>query len=172
MNTAITISNDLLTIGNVRLSANNHIAEAKGSDIIIVHVSDSKNKVFSADVAAVTLNGTSDSTTAEFCQAFNAQAGLSVKRNTDYPDTIISAKLTVGTVKAKVADHAKPGYVEIETDGDNSGLVYIGDTDVDNSSAVMAAEKKRYFELADLSKLYVLGSEAGQVVYVTGAYKN
>ena len=180
MKTAISISNDLLTIGEVTLNANSHVAEAKGTDIIIVHVAGTKSKVFMAPVSSVTLNSTAHASTAAFCAAFNALAKSTpekrsmdeMKSNTDYPDTLFSAKVTVGAEKARVANYAKPGYIEVETNDDNTGTIYIGDTNVTSDSAHMAAGKKRFFEIDDLSKIYVLGSEAGQILYITGAYKN
>ena len=180
MKTPIMIPNALLSIGDVRLNASNHIAEAKGTDIIIVNIAATSRKVFMSALSQVTLNGASYATTAAFVTAFNALSLSSPERrsldnmkiNTDYPDTLISNKITVGEAKAQVAPFVKAGYVEIETDDDNSGTVYIGGTDVSAADANMAPGKKRYFELSDLSKIYVLGSAAGQIVNVTGAYKN
>jgi hypothetical protein len=177
--TNIVISNGLLTIGNKSYNASEYSANAEGTKIVIVHKSNDKNRLEEYLLSELKLNNAAYVTTATFCAAFNALASskealdlLGVKANTNYPDTLISEKKTVNAVKVQAANHAKPGYIEIETADDNSGTIYVGGAGVDANSCNMAAGKRRSFEVDDLSKIWLLGSGAGQVVNISGAYKN
>ena len=185
--TNITIANKLLTIGLAGYNADDCVARIKNSTtVIIINRNEPKDGLFEGIVSALKINNTGYATAALFCKAFNELAGgktaddilhtreeaTDIRANTDYPDTIISSKLTIGAVKAQAANLQKPGYIEIETDDDNSGVIYVGGAAVDANSCNMKAGKRRSFEVDDLSKIWLLGSDAGQVVNVSGAYKN
>jgi hypothetical protein len=171
MKTLITISNDLLTVDGVSYNAGNYAALAKENDITIVHNNNSDDKIFEGAYSNLKLNGTSYGSAVLFCNAFNALSGAAIKRNTDYPDTIISTVLTPNTETA-ITDQAKPGSVILTTPAANTGLIYVGITGVGSSNYALASDKSIPLELKDLSKIFVKNSVAGEKVHVIGSYKS
>ncbi len=186
MTTNIIISNGLMTIGTKTFDPANYSAHAEGTNVVIVHRNNDKNRLEQYNIGDVKLNNTSYNTPALFCAAFNALAGgkidsdilhtreeaTDIRANTDYPTHIVSRHTTIGAQKAKAADFQKPGYLEIEADENNAGVVYVGDTNVSAASRNLKAGKKAVFEVDDLSKIYILGSVADQVVEISGGYKD
>jgi hypothetical protein len=171
MKTLITITNDLLTIDGASYNAGNYSARADKNDISIVHTNNSDDDIFDGVYSNLKLNGTSYGSAVLFCNAFNALAGAAVKRNTDYPDTLLSAVLTPNNEGA-ITDQAKPGSVILTTPAANTGLIYIGLTGVGASNYALAADKSIALELKDLSKIFVKNSVAGEKVHVIGSYKS
>lgn len=171
MKTAITISNDLLTIGTNSFSAAIYIAQKVKDDINIVHSEDAEDMIFSGKFDSATLNGAAYQSAVLFCSAFNALAGNQLKRNTDYPDELISAVLTPNN-EAAITAQAKPGSVILTTPAANTGFIYVGLTGAGSSNYALAADKTIALELKDLSKIFVKNSVAGEKVHVIGSYKS
>jgi hypothetical protein len=171
MKTLITISNDLLTINEKSVNAGNYLAQAVGNDISIVHISNDDERLFDGAFGNLKLNGTAYGSAVLFCNAFNALSGAAIKRNTDYPDELISSVLTPNTEGAITAQ-AKPGSVILTTPAANTGFIYVGITGVGSSNYALAADKSIALELKDLSKIFVKNSVAGEKVHVIGSYKS
>jgi hypothetical protein len=170
--TDILISGGLLTISAASYNADDYAAEVTSNVVVIVHKNNPKNRLMEETFSKLKLNGAAYGSAVLYAAAFNKLASGSLTQHTSYPDTLISSKKTVGASKVQAANIAKPGYIEIETADDNSGIVYVGGAGVDANSCNMAAGKRRSFEVDDLSKIWLLGSGAGQVVNISGAYKN
>ena len=108
----------------------------------------------------------------DFAEAFNAACGTNLGYNTQYCQHIISDHLPLDTsVPTQITTIAKAGYITITGNADNTGVVYVGDVDVDNDSYNLAAGSSVFMELDDLSKIYCYASEASQSVDIVGAYK-
>ena len=78
-------------------------------------------------------------------------------------DTSVALQLTPTADKA--------GYLTITAETDNTGDVYVGDEDVNNTSYALEAGDSVFMELDDLSKIYAYASVAGCQVKILGAYK-
>jgi hypothetical protein len=189
--TNITISNGSLTIGTKTYNANNYSAHAEGTRVVIVHRNDDKNRLEEYAVNAVKLNGTAYNTAALFCVAFNALAadkeagdigsmkadigliktgtGL-MKENTDYTNKKISVVLTPNEA-TQITDKQLPGYATIKAPGTNTGLIYIGESDVDDECFALEAGQSVPVEDIDMSTVYVKNSVADEKVHVLGGYK-
>lgn len=116
--------------------------------------------------------GYSPASAEDFVEAFNAACGTNLGFNTQYPQHILSDHLPLDTsVPTQITTVAKAGYVTITANADNTGVVYVGDADVDNDSYNLAAESSIFMELDDLSKIYCYGAIADQSVDILGAYK-
>ena len=108
----------------------------------------------------------------DFVEAFNAATGTNVGYNTQYCQHILSDHLPLDTsVATAITDIAKAGYVTITANADNTGVVYVGDLNVDNDSYNLAASSSVFMELDDLSKIYCYASEASQSVDILGGWK-
>lgn len=116
--------------------------------------------------------GYSPASAADFVDAFNNACGTNISFNTQYCQHIISDHLPLDTsVATQVTTIEKAGYLTITANADNTGVVYVGDVDVDNDSYNLAAGSSVLMELDDLSKIYCYASEASQSVDIVGAYK-
>lgn len=116
--------------------------------------------------------GYSAASTSDWVEAFNAACGSNLGFNTQYPQHIISDNITLDTsVATQLTIVEKAGYLTITAKSTNSGVVYIGDADVDNDSYNLAAGASISLELDDLSKIYAYGAVASLVVDIIGAYK-
>jgi hypothetical protein len=182
---AITISNDLLTIGTNSFNAGNYIALAEGSTVVIVHNSSSRDRIFEALFSNIKLNNVRYATAAELCTAFNALAAAALraniesmsgniadlKDNTGYPENLISAVLTPNDA-TPITNQALSGSVILTTPAANTGVIYVGLAGVDNTKYAMEADKSIAIELSDLSRICVKNSVAGEKVHVIGSCKS
>jgi len=95
---------------------------------------------------------------------------LSLKANSDYPNTPFSARITANA-ETHIANYAYPGYVTIKAHINNAGDVYIGPVGLGAGNGRLAAGESLAFELDDLSTLYALNLAAGYIIDVFGAYR-
>jgi hypothetical protein len=63
------------------------------------------------------------------------------------------------------------GYVTLTTPSTNTGNIYVGESDVNNTNYYLEPDKSLTLELADLSDIWVQSEDAGQVLLVVGAAK-
>lgn len=116
--------------------------------------------------------GYSAASSADFAEAFNAACGTNLGYNTQYPQHIISDTIDMDTsVALQLTTHEKAGYLTITAETDNTGDVYVGDVDVDNTSYALEAGLSVFMELDDLSKIYAYAAVADCQVKIVGAYK-
>lgn len=161
----------------VHLSSTDYEARAvgDGNDIRIYPTGSNKNlKVFEHALRYddMTISGVEYASAAEFVDAFNMAAGAKFAYNTKYCEVIISGGLDPDTsVPAQITELQKGGYLTFLADPDNTGVIFIGDEDVDNTSFALDAGKSVFMELDDLSKIWIYASTAGDIVNYLGAYK-
>ena len=89
------------------------------------------------------------------------------------PDTIVNGQKTVssaGTAEALGASTSLESGIKIKALADNTGTIYVGDSDVDSSSGFeLAAGEEVFIEIDDLAKVYVDASSSGDGVSYIGA---
>jgi hypothetical protein len=128
----------------------------------------------------ITLNGTAynDNQWATLVLDFNTflapgtGASLSeIKDDVDYPEEIISTVLTPNSMTG-ITNQTKAGYVTLYAPAANTGLIYVGTDAVSASSFALEAGKSVPIELADLARIFVKNTVAGEKVHVLGAYKS
>jgi hypothetical protein len=172
---AIVISKGQITIGSDVI--NSLKFRAKLVDILVVIYSTvSENILCQGAAADLSLNGTTYATENEFIIAFNlaiqnADINTNVAKNTGYPDTPFSAKLTPN-VATRVANYAKPGWVTIKASINNGGNVYVGPTGLIAGSGELEPGESITYEANDLSTIWALNVSAGYIINVFGNYKN
>ena len=116
--------------------------------------------------------GYSAASVTDFVDAFNAACGSHLGFNTQYCQHIISDTIDMDTsVALQLTTHEKAGYLTITAETDNTGDVYVGDVDVDNTSYALEAGLSVFMELDDLSKIYAYAAVADCQVKIVGAYK-
>jgi hypothetical protein len=116
--------------------------------------------------------GYSPASAHDFVEAFNNACGSNIGYNTQYPQHILSFSMTLDTsVPQQLTAIAKGGYMTIQAEADNTGVVYIGDSDVDDDSSYIEAGESKFVELDDLSKYYAFAEVASCVINVLGAWK-
>ena len=107
-----------------------------------------------------------------FAFYFNRACGTNLGYNTQYPQHILSFSMTLDTsVPEQLTAIAKGGYMTIQADDANGGVVFIGDSDVDDASAYIEAGESKFVELDDLSKYWAYAEVASCSINVLGAYK-
>jgi hypothetical protein len=123
---------------------------------------------------AVNINGTplSPASAYFFVWYFNRACGTSLGYNTQYCQHILSFAMTLDTsVPEQITDIAKAGYMTIQADEDNAGVVYIGGDDVSDQSSYIVAGESKFVELDDLSKYWAYAEVADCIINVLGGYK-
>jgi hypothetical protein len=93
-----------------------------------------------------------------------------ILENSNYPTVPFSATL-VANAEVRIANYAYPGYVTIKADGDNVESVYIGTLGLGAGSGELMPGESVAYEVADLSLLYALNINAGDHIYVFGAFR-
>jgi hypothetical protein len=121
----------------------------------------------------VTIEGATSTSNADFVDDFNMKAGAKYAYNTKYCETILSGMLDPDTSEAtQITALQKGGYVTFLADPDNTGLIFIGDSNVDNTSFALDSGKSVFMEIDDLSKIWIYASTPGDIVSYLGAYKD
>ncbi len=183
--TRITISQGQITIGTKGYGTGGYAAIAEGTRIAIVHKNNTKDRIFDSEVNQVRLNNVLYASVALFCIAFNSLcAGAldsdvasilseisDLKNNTSYPENLISIVLTPNAA-TPFTDKARPGSVILSTPAANTGVIYVGLSNVNDTKFALEADKSIAIELNDLSKIHVKNSVAGEKVHVIGSYKS
>lgn len=126
-----------------------------------------------AEYTWVTIEGVASASNADFVADFNMKAGAKYAYNTKYCETIISGGLDPDTsIATQITPLVKGGYLTFLADPDNTGVIFIGDENVDNTSFALDAGKSVFMELDDLSKIYIFASTPGDLINYIGAYKD
>lgn len=135
---------------------------------------DSRQKVFHHFLYSdITLNSVDYASAELFVEAFNMLCGAKYAYNTKYPENILSGSLDPDTsVATQITALQKGGYVTIIAPSTNTGVIYVGGDDVDNTCDYIEAGGERFMELDDLSKIYIFASTPGDIVTFLGGYKN
>jgi hypothetical protein len=160
----------------VRCMASDYAARTVGDGVKIEFaptILDSRLPTFSFKYDDVTIEGTSYGSIALLVAAFNMKAGAKYAYNTKYPETLISYTLDPDTsVEAQLFNLQKGGWLTVKAPSTNTGSVFIGGDDVNNTDGYLEASGEQTFEIDDLSKLWVLATTPGDKIIVFGAYKD
>lgn len=89
------------------------------------------------------------------------------------PSTIVSgqkAVTTAGTAEALGTSTTLTSGVRIKANSDNTGVIYVGASDVDSTTGfVLAAGEELFVEIADLADVFIdAGTSADGVSYIGG----
>ena len=129
------------------------------------------------DVAQFILNGVQYGTVEGFVTNFNQIAGTNLGYNTKYPESMFSQAITLDTsvdeqvVPAWVIAGNNAGYVILTTPSTNTGNVFVGESDVNNTNYYLEPDKSITLEASDLSTIWVQSDTPSQVVMVIGFAK-
>ena len=124
-----------------------------------------------------TLQGVAYGSALLYVTAFNAVAGASIGFNTKYPETLFSQHIALDTsVDEQVATvpviaAGSAGYVTITAPSTNTGNIYVGGSDVNNTSYALEPGKSVTIEISDLSLIWVQNANVGDSVDVIGVAK-
>lgn len=185
--TAIVIGNGQITVGVAEYYSLKYKAKNSGDEVIICHVANDRDIICQGQYDDLSLNTVTYGSVTEFVAAFNdiintaalvdvgsiASDTSSIKEDISYPDTPFGAKVAVGVAAVKVKDVVKPGYIYIRADTQNSENVFVGDSGVtDDDGELLEPGDRTFYEIDDLSKIYIIAGGANQNVYIGGVYKN
>ena len=121
--------------------------------------------------------GYSPASVDDFVTVFNAVCGASLGFNTKYPETLFSQHIVLDTsvdeqvATAPVIAAGSAGYVTITAPSTNTGNIYVGGSDVNNTSYALEAGKSITLEISDLSLIWVQNESVGDSVDVIGVAK-
>jgi len=164
----------------IQLSSTDYSARTvgDGTQIEIYPIFGNKRlKTFTFHYDHVTIDGASYASAAFLVAAFNTELGGSLSFNTKYPETLFSQIITLDTsvdeqvVPAWVVTGNNAGYVTITTPSTNTGNVYVGESDVNNTNYYLEPDKSITLEISVLSRIWVQSTVAGDVVMVIGCAK-
>jgi hypothetical protein len=182
-----TFANGLLTVsGGGRTEnfyASDFRAKTEGTKVTIHHFNqDDNNRYVQRDWSEyeytdLTCQGVGYENAELFVTVFNALAGASIGFNTKYPETMFSQTIALDT---SVDEQVVPlwcqlghnaGYVTLTTPSTNTGNIYVGESDVNNTNYYLEPDKSITLEASDLSDIWVQSTTPGDVVMVIGFAK-
>ena len=105
---------------------------------------------------------------------YNDLARAFFKRNR-IPDSFEGEKITIGITATALTFSNAINRLRIQADGVNTGVIYVGDSTVlyDGTGAMAKLEPGQIFETGydgEGSSIYIVASEAGQIVYQWAGY--
>jgi hypothetical protein len=157
-------------------------AKSEGNKVIIHPINqDDNNRYVQRDweylYTEITFEGVAYPSAEEFVIAFNAIAGQSIGFNTKYPEEMFSQAITLDTsvdeqvVPAWVITGHNGGYVILTTPSTNTGNIYVGEINVNNTNYYLEPDKSITLEASDLSDIWVQSAIPNQVIMVLGFAK-
>jgi len=157
-------------------------AKSREDKVVIFPINqDDNNKYTQRDweypYTELTCQGVAFASAEEFVIMFNALAGASIGFNTKYPESMFSQAITLDTsvdeqvVPAWAIAGHNAGYVTLTTPSTNTGNIFVGENDVNNTCYYLEPDKSITLETSDLSLIWVQSAIPNQVVMVIGFAK-
>jgi hypothetical protein len=157
-------------------------AKSRENKVIIFPINqDDNNKYVQRDweylYDEVSCQGVAYGSAEDFVIIFNALAGASIGYNTKYPETLFSQTITLDT---SVDEQVVPvwcqtghnaGYVTLTAPSTNTGNIFVGELDVNNTNYYLEPDKSITLEASDLSDIWVQSDTVGDVVMSIGFAK-
>jgi len=181
-----TFANGALTVTGGNRTDNFYSSDFRAKshgDMVYIHPinQDDNNKYTQRDwlyeYTEVTLQGVAYASAEAYVIAFNAVAGQSIGYNTKYPEEMFSQTIELDTsvdeqvVPNWVITGHNGGYVILTTPSTNTGNVFVGESDVNNTNYYLEPDKSITLECSDLSDIWVQSTTAGDVIMVLGFAK-
>lgn len=157
-------------------------AKSEGTRVVIYPINqDDNNRFVQRDwdylYTQITCQGVAYTSAEDFVVIFNAIAGQSIGYNTKYPEMLFSWHYALDTsVDSQVVPvwcitGHNAGYVILTAPSANTGNIFVGESDVSNTSYALEPDKSITIEISDLSLIWVQSETPGDHLNVLGVAK-